>query len=268
MGRPDEEVSNPNCFQIFGVDIMIDDNLRAWLIEINSFPSLTFTAERNVKPNMVGGKLSGNEGGYDHYAGALKGRGGYREKPEKVTQELDKYLKPRMVAEAIHIALGKKELDPEASEFKFDLKGMNLTEEEMLDNEVWGEPRFIQVLPKQHNEEFSAMNNARKVFERLCGYRVTETINVVQFQRLAILNGLPSLVDKGKLIQSRMHMKSHLEKVYKAVLKMLNPKSQVTHMNFEAFLEAIDTIASKVDTTEVRQSVRFKNLVEGIVRNF
>jgi hypothetical protein len=42
----------------------------------------------------------------------------------------------------------------------------------------------------------------------------------------------------------------------------------VTHMNFEAFLEAIDTIASKVDTTEVRQSVRFKNLVEGIVRNF
>jgi D-alanine-D-alanine ligase-like ATP-grasp enzyme len=40
---------NPNCFQLFGVDILIDDDLKAWLIEINPFPSLTFTTERPVE---------------------------------------------------------------------------------------------------------------------------------------------------------------------------------------------------------------------------
>ena len=29
-----------NCFQLFGFDIMFDDNLRPWLIEINFAPSL------------------------------------------------------------------------------------------------------------------------------------------------------------------------------------------------------------------------------------
>lgn len=32
--------SNPNCFELFGYDIIIDENLRLYLLEINSSPSL------------------------------------------------------------------------------------------------------------------------------------------------------------------------------------------------------------------------------------
>ena len=32
--------NNPNCFELFGYDMMIDTNEKVWLIEVNSSPSL------------------------------------------------------------------------------------------------------------------------------------------------------------------------------------------------------------------------------------
>ena len=33
-------VHNTNCYEVYGFDIMIDENLKPWLIEINLSPSL------------------------------------------------------------------------------------------------------------------------------------------------------------------------------------------------------------------------------------
>jgi len=31
---------NPSCFEVFGFDIILDSDFKAWLLEINSSPSL------------------------------------------------------------------------------------------------------------------------------------------------------------------------------------------------------------------------------------
>lgn len=45
---------NPSCFELFGYDIIIDDNLKCWLIEINSSPSL---GRMNLLDDMVKQRL-------------------------------------------------------------------------------------------------------------------------------------------------------------------------------------------------------------------
>ena len=43
------------CFQILGFDILLDKNLKPWLIEVNSSPSYNMDAaiDRNVKMNLI-----------------------------------------------------------------------------------------------------------------------------------------------------------------------------------------------------------------------
>ena len=59
------------CFQLIGIDIMLDHNYKAWLMEINANPSMNMYLERQ------------NE------------RGEY----EKILSELDKYLKTLVIDE-------------------------------------------------------------------------------------------------------------------------------------------------------------------------
>jgi len=44
-----------NCFELLGFDIMIDDKLKPWLLEVNSSPAMSMDgiADRRVKPDLL-----------------------------------------------------------------------------------------------------------------------------------------------------------------------------------------------------------------------
>jgi tubulin polyglutamylase TTLL11 len=69
---------NSKAFHILGLDVLIDKKNRAWLMEINSNPSLNIFLEREV-PGTTDGST------------------------EKVLQEIDKHIKAKVVTEAIRL---------------------------------------------------------------------------------------------------------------------------------------------------------------------
>ncbi len=69
------EHSEAKCFHLVGFDILLDTKLNAWLMEINANPSLNMFLERDL-PN---GEI------------------------EKTVSELDKFVKGKLVSEAIRI---------------------------------------------------------------------------------------------------------------------------------------------------------------------
>jgi hypothetical protein len=73
IGRNTED---SKAFHILGLDILIDRKNKAWLMEINSNPSLNIFLEKDVE-------------------GVIK--------PEKQLQEIDKYIKERVMTEAIRL---------------------------------------------------------------------------------------------------------------------------------------------------------------------
>jgi hypothetical protein len=44
-----------NCFELLGFDIMIDQKLKPWLIEVNSSPAMAMdgAADQRVKPDLL-----------------------------------------------------------------------------------------------------------------------------------------------------------------------------------------------------------------------
>mmetsp|Transcript_71668 Transcript_71668/g.171150 ORF Transcript_71668/g.171150 Transcript_71668/m.171150 type:complete len:642 (+) Transcript_71668:63-1988(+) len=88
----------PNCFQILGVDVLLDANLQPWLLEVNARPSMDISNPVRLSEAPPGTRrcVCRDMDGEDHY---------------HVNSEVDIRVKKQVVEGAFQLALGKGQLE-------------------------------------------------------------------------------------------------------------------------------------------------------------
>jgi tubulin polyglutamylase TTLL11 len=173
---------NQNWFHIFGIDILIDECHKPWLMEINWFPSFSiFQDQIEIDP-----------------------KDGFETKTKSIS-ELDKYLKTRLVKEAIEI---------------------------VKDKEIPDDSVYEKVFPPQSYvddyKELTVFNDSRILFELLSGYKRPDYLTLAQFQKLWYFPGM----------QTEKLNKTIYTLIFKQFARKAN-RSLMTIDNFNAALEYI-----------------------------
>ena len=74
--------ANPKCFQILGLDVLIDEHFNAWLMEVNANPSLNVYVDKELPNGDI----------------------------EQTLCELDKYVKSMLISDTFKLATHTEEL--------------------------------------------------------------------------------------------------------------------------------------------------------------
>ena len=135
-----------DCFQILGFDIFIDRQLKAWVLEINDHPSLNILATREGAKGL-----------------------------EKEPSEVDKYIKVKVVGDAIKL-MSKKKYKNDRSQI--DKSGC-----------------WHRILPSVDMEgEFESFIKAKYIFERLLNRKGAKQMSLSAFSKLSKIKVLQSKI--------------------------------------------------------------------------
>lgn len=132
------------CFQVIGVDILIDENLKPWLLEINNNPSLNIEHELEVAKS---GPIS----------------------------PVDLMVKSMVVEDAINLVRKKPEKQLELEEFKSYEKVFNGNEAEIEGMEVIG--KILEIYGKLSGFKFKETLGATK-FVKLAGVPIVANAGI------------------------------------------------------------------------------------------
>ena len=149
--------SNPRCFQILGLDILIDENWFVWLMEVNANPSLNVYNDK-VLPN---GDI------------------------EQTLSELDKYVKTTLLADTLNL------ISTAPLFWKPSQSSKQMGQDKSAQPKVNTRPQQVGCLklilpnPDRNYEELYLYSQAETIFEFLAGQKNYDFITSSQFQRLA-----------------------------------------------------------------------------------
>lgn len=139
------------CFHVIGIDILIDSNLKPWLLEINNYPSLDIRHEE------------------EHFEKGVTNN----KKNSIIISPIDKYVKEKVVEDSILLVL------------------MNPKEKENLNvGSIFNSMKFIYNSEEEEESDENIFEDMLEIFGKLSGFKFRGSLTSNQFAKLANLTGM------------------------------------------------------------------------------